>query len=754
MYLKNFISILFVFLSCFAPCLAQNSSEQHLFPIWDELGKYGFIDASGRVVVKPQFEEAYPSSEGLAAVGLGKEKSGFLDMTGKIVIPLKYNWVSSFSDGLAAVSVKVADGEYQCGYIDRTGKFVIKPRKEFLRCNDFSQGFAQIDVSDPNIGEITYTYINKKGEFAIGGGYARAEPFSDGWALVNDFSKTFFAGENSKVIDLNPLYHPSTHSKYYHHIGSFSEGLALICSSGSKNWGCDSYGFINPQGKIALMLPENLRSVYRLNRPVFWQNGYGLRENRLIVAELKTVKVKLEFYPNVTQYKNVDYYSYGYIDRTGKVVIPPRFHDAADFSDGLAVVWMGMPIQHAFETVPVPDVYFEAALNIPKDKWQCIDTAGKVIIENCGEPLSHEEIRKNYQNFGENFGKGFVNGLFFSKTYVGTGTNQKVVFGYMNKKGKYVWIAPPDKSLKLVNFGATDFIVASSYNNRIVVYDQNLVFRGNLDTSFDQVTGVDFLPNGNLVAAGHSPSRIKIYNSKGTIVSDFSNKITGEPSDVKASSASLLYVKMYSIPLSAYIIAEFTIGGKFKRGFGEAKYGGVAILPGGVLWAGNEFGKRIDVFSIATGVLSSTITLDNEQESATSMYYSPVTNTVLITDKSKGKVYERTTAGVFVRQFTVPPGNTTVLLGVTRGPSGDVFATDAAFGRVYRWSATNTYIGHTELTGVYAPSNIVWAGNRKATAASVTGSERVLSSRGKSIFKARMILTQQRRPGNRRQINH
>ncbi len=105
------------------------------------------------------------------------------------------------------------------------------------------------------------------------------------------------------------------------------------------------------------------------------------------------------------------------------------------------------------------------------------------------------------------------------------------------------------------------------------------------------------------------------------------------------------------------------------------------------------------------------------------MYYSPVTNTVLITDKSKGKVYERTTAGVFVRQFTVPPGNTTVLLGVTRGPSGDVFATDAAFGRVYRWSATNTYIGHTELTGVYAPSNIVWAGNRKATAASVTGSE-------------------------------
>lgn len=84
MLLKNFIPILFVGLSCFAPCLAQNSSEQYLFPIWDERGKYGFIDTSGRVIIKPQFEGAYPSSEGLATVSLGKEKWGFIDTTGKV----------------------------------------------------------------------------------------------------------------------------------------------------------------------------------------------------------------------------------------------------------------------------------------------------------------------------------------------------------------------------------------------------------------------------------------------------------------------------------------------------------------------------------------------------------------------------------------------------------------------------------------------------------------------------------------------
>ena len=30
--------------------------------------KYGFIDKSGKVVIEPQFDEAYPFSEGLAWV--------------------------------------------------------------------------------------------------------------------------------------------------------------------------------------------------------------------------------------------------------------------------------------------------------------------------------------------------------------------------------------------------------------------------------------------------------------------------------------------------------------------------------------------------------------------------------------------------------------------------------------------------------------------------------------------------------------
>lgn len=84
---------------------------------------YGFIDASGKIVIKPQFEVTEPFSEGIAAV----EKNGkwiYIDKTGKTVI-VSHGYVPSepFHHGLAFV--RTEDMRY--GYIDRSGKFVWKP---------------------------------------------------------------------------------------------------------------------------------------------------------------------------------------------------------------------------------------------------------------------------------------------------------------------------------------------------------------------------------------------------------------------------------------------------------------------------------------------------------------------------------------------------------------------------------------------------------------------------------------------------
>jgi hypothetical protein len=65
-------------------------------------------------------------SEGLAQVRV-KNKWGFIDKSGKMVIkPRFYHQVESFSGGLAYVITQ--DGRH--GYIDRTGKYIWKPARQ------------------------------------------------------------------------------------------------------------------------------------------------------------------------------------------------------------------------------------------------------------------------------------------------------------------------------------------------------------------------------------------------------------------------------------------------------------------------------------------------------------------------------------------------------------------------------------------------------------------------------------------------
>ncbi|MGI8545639.1 MAG: WG repeat-containing protein [Aridibacter sp.] len=76
-----------------------------------------YIDKTGKIVIKPQFDKTSPFKEGMALVEIG-EKSGFIDTTGKMVIPLgSYNFLGEFSEGLAVV-----ESENMFGFIDKNRK--------------------------------------------------------------------------------------------------------------------------------------------------------------------------------------------------------------------------------------------------------------------------------------------------------------------------------------------------------------------------------------------------------------------------------------------------------------------------------------------------------------------------------------------------------------------------------------------------------------------------------------------------------
>lgn len=343
MWRRILITCWLVLSCCGAPCLAQQGGATDLFTVWDERGRYGFIDGSGRVRIRPQFDGALPFTEGLAAVSIG-DKWGFIDPSGKIVIPPSYYAASPFSDGLAAVTIETGGKTRPCGYIDRAGQFVIKPQSEFS-CHDFSEGLAPVCAKSPS------------------------------W----DF--------------------------------------------------CRRYGFINTQGKVAFMLPEGVRV-----------EG-DFKDGRALVLQERNEEVKAELADGEVITTSVRVSAHGYVDGAGDAVIPARFSDARDFSEGLAVVSAGKPRPADRRDIAgsAAESFFEEGR---EGSWFCINPAGEVVINKCGAPLSREEVSKRFPKFGKGFGRGFVNGLFFNKIYVGarrTQAGRKAVYGYMDREGKYVW---------------------------------------------------------------------------------------------------------------------------------------------------------------------------------------------------------------------------------------------------------------------------------------------------------------------------
>lgn len=286
-------------------------------------------------------------------------------------------------------------------------------------------------------------------------------------------------------------------------------------------------------------------------------------------------------------------------------------------------------------------------------------------------------------------------------------------------------------------FGATDFLVADFEGDRIAVYNSSLVFQSYLDIGFNEVAGLTQVTSNTVAAGGRTPSRIKIYNSAGMILQDFSNVNIGAVSDLKSSGGNRLYSGTQA---AATAVSRFSTTGTFLGIIGSASYAAVAVLPGDILWASTG-GPSVDTFNHMTGAFIATIAFGNGQLQVDSMFYSPSTSTVLITDSATGTVFERTTTGAFVRQFTGGGAD----LGVTRGPGGDVFATEFPAPLttvVHRWTSAGAYLGSTSLSAnVTQGRNIIWAGNLAPSAASVSVSGRVIDANGRGVAKATVTLT-------------
>ena len=167
-------------------------------------------------------------------------------------------------------------------------------------------------------------------------------------------------------------------------------------------------------------------------------NGFINETGRLIIPPRNSHTQYDSFHEGLAKYSDS---GWGFIDREGRIVIPARFYEASDFSEGLAVVRLSE--KHKFGYISqkgelaISDQFdwardFHgglAAVKLSKDKYGFIDKAGKLV-------LSAKEWR-DVDDFSEGLASVKV-AVTDNSVYLGF---QNEEYGYIDRNGKFV-IAP------------------------------------------------------------------------------------------------------------------------------------------------------------------------------------------------------------------------------------------------------------------------------------------------------------------------
>jgi hypothetical protein len=188
------------------------------------------------------------------------------------------------------------------GYINKVGQIVI-PAK-FDKVRDFKEGLATIGINDK------FGCINKLGEIVIPVKYDYIGEFKDGLAYLNIDERYGFIDRTGKIVI----------PTIFESVGGFHEGLAAVRVN-------SLYGFINKMGEIVI------KPAY-LNYDREFKNGVAYvsnTEGKIAIDKTGKVLRISESVPESNQKSSKDLSvvtiagKIGYADRTGKIVIAPRY---------------------------------------------------------------------------------------------------------------------------------------------------------------------------------------------------------------------------------------------------------------------------------------------------------------------------------------------------------------------------------------------------------------------------------------------
>ena len=293
---------------------------------FEQAGKFGYMNASQKVIIKPTLDLKLNSSDKIPAFTNGfaviklNGKQGLIDKTGKQVIPCEYNslWLESSSKNLVKAS-KYENSRTNYGVLTTQNKLIIPI------------DYSSIIVDGNMVAvrkESKWGLIDATGKELISPTYSSFQLYADdGVARVDDGGKYGFMDLKGNWIFDKPK---SVYTLYA------SAEKMVMCKVNSK------YGFLDAKGKEIIITkfdqaddfkPNGLAKVGKSNSETKYKTLYGYinkKGEEVIPIMYETIST---FENGFAYAKDPETNRFGYLDPAGKWVLKPVYLSATQFDD-------------------------------------------------------------------------------------------------------------------------------------------------------------------------------------------------------------------------------------------------------------------------------------------------------------------------------------------------------------------------------------------------------------------------------------
>jgi len=317
----------------------------------------GFIDSTMHITENPKRARLSPelayvdnlSKDGLSKVresGWNIPRIGYVDLSGKTVIKPVYQDIGDFSEGLAEVSIYSKTNDRCVGYIDKAGEIVIPAIYE--KCSPFSGGTALAYKKDTTYlidktGKVLFQTVNPP----PGTTY---EPTRSEAALKLD-EKEYAPNGQTRLDALDPDHAPAGTP---HFVTVPSGFVGLLDAKGG--WlikpEYDSIRSVSDDNNVGYLTPEHEVYTYSYTYSQGRKTArFGIKDSPAYIVEKRQLfgvvddsgkEILAPQFTRISSYQNGHAAvrvndKYGFVDSTGKFVIKPQYDYVTAFDKIIAV---------------------------------------------------------------------------------------------------------------------------------------------------------------------------------------------------------------------------------------------------------------------------------------------------------------------------------------------------------------------------------------------------------------------------------